>query len=74
MNTGIHKSMAMAILMTFAGAAYASEPVAVNTEGMSPRLAAQVQQKAQEGVTELRLFVIRTRTIYGLDLRTIVRG
>ena len=70
-----HKSIALAVLLSISGAAYAVDPaIAVNTEGMSPALAAKVEMKARQGANELRRFVWRTRMVYALDLRSIVRG
>ena len=75
MNASIHKRSILAILLFVSGAAYASEPaIAVNTDGLPPYLAAKVVMKAQEGMNELRRFVWRTRMIYGLELRTLLRG
>jgi len=74
MNSRIRKSLALAALLAISGVACAQErAVAVNTEGMAPFIAARVQAKAQQGATELRRFAWRTRTIYALDLRSIVR-
>ena len=74
MKSTILKSIALAGLLSVSGVTYAQEQaVSVNTEGMPPYLAAKVQAKAQEGPTELRRFVWRTRMIYALDLVKIVR-
>lgn len=74
MNARIRKSAVLVALLCASGVSNAAEaPVAVNTEGMAPFIAAKVEAKAQQGWTELRRFVWRTRMIYGLDLRSIVR-
>jgi hypothetical protein len=66
MKSTLLKSVALAGLLSVSG-------VSVNTEGMPAYLAAKVQAKAQEGPSELRRFVWRTRMIYALDLVKIVR-
>lgn len=74
MKSTIIKSVALAGLLSVSGVTYAQEQaVSVNTEGMPSYLAAKVQAKAQEGPSELRRFVWRTRMIYALDLVKIVR-
>ena len=75
MNAITRKSLYLAALLAVSGAASAAEPpVAVSTEGMPAYLAAKVEAKAQQGQAELRRFVWRTRMIYALDLRSLVRG
>ena len=75
MKTRTIKSLALAVFLSISGVSYAADPaVAVNTEGMSPALAAKVEAKARQGTGELRRFVWRTRMVYALDLRSIVRG
>jgi hypothetical protein len=74
MKSTLLKSVALAGLLSVSGVTYAQEQaVSVNTEGMPAYLAAKVQAKAQEGPSELRRFVWRTRMIYALDLVKIVR-
>lgn len=60
----------------FAGSALAQEnepPLAVNTDGMAPHVAAKVKQKAAEGATALRRYIWITRSQHQLDMRSIVR-
>lgn len=74
MKSTLLKSVALAGLLSVSGVTHAQEQaVSVNTEGMPAYLAAKVQAKAQEGPSELRRFVWRTRMIYALDLVKIVR-
>jgi hypothetical protein len=75
MKSITRKSLCVAALLSISGASYASDsPVAVNTEGLSPGLAAKVEAKAQQGHAELRRFIWRTRMIYALDMRSLLRG
>lgn len=76
MNANFSKQIVVMILVSFAGASIASEPepaVAVKTDGMSAHLAAKVQERAAHGFTALRHYVIRTRMIHALDLRSVIR-
>ena len=75
MNASIRKQFALFALLSISGASFAAESaIAVNTDGMPAFLAAKVEAKAQQGANELRRFVWRTRMVYGLDLKSIVRG
>lgn len=77
MNANFSKLIVVMMLVSFAGASYAREPepaVAVQTGGMPPHVAEKVKERAAEGVTPLRRYVWITRSMHGLDLRSIVRA
>jgi hypothetical protein len=48
-------------------------PVVVNTDGMSPRMAATITEKGQQGTAALRQYIERTKPIYQLDFSTVAR-
>lgn len=48
-------------------------PVAVKTDNLAPHVAVAVQQKARQGVDELRRYVERTRMIHALYLPGLVQ-
>ena len=77
MNAKIHSQLVVMVLVALASStALAKEPeppVAVKTDGLSPYLAATVEEKAAQGFSALRRYVIRTRMIHALDLNTLVR-
>jgi hypothetical protein len=64
-----------AALATLATSAFAQEArrVAVKTTGLSPFVAKAVDEKAAQGVDELRRYVERTRMIHGLYIPDLVR-
>jgi hypothetical protein len=75
-----HRSPALrlataAALVTFATGAFAQEAkrVAVKTAGLSPFVAKAIDEKAAQGVDELRRYVERTRMIHGLYIPDLVR-
>ena len=57
----------------FAWADEAAPPVAVKVDGLSPFVAIAVQDKARQGITELRRYVERTRMIHALYLPDLIR-
>jgi hypothetical protein len=76
MNANFIKKIVVVAFVSFAGTSIASESepaVAVKTDGMSSHLAATIQGKAAEGFAALRQYVIRTRMIHALDLRSLIR-
>lgn len=68
------KHILAAAALAFTGSVFAQDeqPVTVNTDGLSATLAEKVKEKAQQGPTELRRFVERTRMIYGMHYGSIV--
>jgi hypothetical protein len=66
---------AAAALATLATGAFAQETqrVAVKTAGLSPFVAKAIDEKAAQGVDELRRYVERTRMIHGLYIPDLVR-
>lgn len=63
-------------LISLAGAANAQQPepaVAVRSDGLPPRVAAKVREKAAEGPTALRRYVELTRMVSALDFRSLLR-
>jgi len=75
-----HRSPALrlaiaAALATLATGAFAQEAqrVAVKTDGLSPFVAKAIDEKAAQGVDELRRYVERTRMIHGLYIPDLVR-
>jgi hypothetical protein len=75
-----HRSPALrlataAALATLATGAFAQETqrVAVKTAGLSPFVAKAIDEKAAQGVDELRRYVERTRMIHGLYIPDLVR-
>jgi hypothetical protein len=77
MNTRppVLRLIAASAFLSIATAASAQEPqrVAVKTAGLSPFVAKAVEEKAAQGVGELRRYVERTRMIRGLYIPDIVR-
>lgn len=67
--------VAASAFLSLATVASAQEPqrVAVKTAGLSPFVAKAVEEKAAQGVGELRRYVERTRMIHGLYIPDIVR-
>jgi hypothetical protein len=63
---------ALAALATGASAQEAGR-LAVKTDGLSPFVARSVEEKAAQGVGELRRYVERTRMVHGLYLPDLVR-
>jgi len=75
-----HRSLALrlatsAALAMLATGAFAQEArrVAVKTAGLSPFVAKAIDEKAAQGVDELRRYVERTRMIHGLYIPDLVR-
>lgn len=66
---------ATAALAILASGAHAQDTkrLAVKTEGLSPFVARSVEEKAAQGVGELRRYVERTRMVHGLYLPDLVR-
>lgn len=63
-------------LLAIAGASRAQSaepPVAVKTDGLPLHVAARVEQKAAQGITELRRYVWISRAVNQLDLRSLIR-
>jgi len=68
---------AVLFLLTSAGAAWAQQsgepPVAVRTDGLPLHVAAKVNEKAAQGMTELRRYVWISSGVNQLDLRSLQR-
>ena len=67
-------AIALAALV-FAGNALAKPepPVTVDTSGLPPHVAKRVEEKARLGMTQLRLYMQRTRMIHGLYFARVIR-
>jgi len=64
---------ALSVAATSAVAQEAETPVAVNIEGMPDHLRARIEEKAQQGVTELRRYLDSTKHIHGLRVELVVK-
>jgi len=64
---------ALSVLATSAVAQDAEPPVAVATDGLADHVRARVEEKAQQGITELRRYLDRTRHIHGLRVELVVK-
>jgi hypothetical protein len=73
----IRNRIALLFVVSCAGAAWAQQgdepPVTVKTDGLPPHVARHVEQKAAQGITELRRYVWITRSVNQLDLRSLVK-
>jgi hypothetical protein len=70
------KQMLAMILISYAGSSFAAgdeQPLTVKTEGLPAHVAEKVRQKAADGATSLRRYVYITRSMHGLDMRSLVR-
>ena len=65
---------AISVAATSAVAQDAEPPVAVTTEGMPDHLRARVEEKAQNGITELRRYLDSTKHIHGLRVELVVKA
>jgi hypothetical protein len=48
------------------------QPVRVKVDGLPPHIANEVKEKAQQGPTELRRYIERTRMIHELNYNSLV--
>jgi len=64
---------ALSLAATSAVAQEAEFPVAVNTEGLPDHVRARIEDKAQNGITELRRYLDSTKHIRVLRVELVVK-
>ena len=65
---------AISVAVTSSVAQASEPPVAVNTAGMPDYLRARIEEKARQGVTELRRYLDSTKHIHGLRVELVAKS